>query len=208
MFWYSIEFSWASTVLDERQFGSATEHMYRSSLFDRMPCSLSLHWVIWWVGGCPQLACKSKQHTRQTIQESERQTVSDGSEIKYTPPQPNKCLGKLLEKSGCNPAESRTPRRYPPKGKINYDSGPDDRGHEMWKHQQPDTTAGGHPSVQVVKEIRRWYNSERNVREIRCKSKQLALYITSRKYLGGTDRKALAKKQRATEDEPEPATSQ
>ena len=30
-------------MLDERQFGSATEHMYRSSLFDNMPCSLSLH---------------------------------------------------------------------------------------------------------------------------------------------------------------------
>ena len=33
--------------------------------------------------------------------------------------------------------------------------------------------------------------------------KQLALYITGRKYLGGTDRKALVKKQRATGDEPE-----
>ena len=37
--------------------------------------------------------------------------------------------------------------------------------------------------------------------------KQLALYITGRKYLGGTDRKALTKKQRATDDEPEPLTS-
>ena len=37
--------------------------------------------------------------------------------------------------------------------------------------------------------------------------KQLALYITRRKYLGGMDRKALAKKQRATDDEPELSTS-
>ena len=37
--------------------------------------------------------------------------------------------------------------------------------------------------------------------------KQLALYITEWKYLGGTDRKALAVKQRATDDEPEPSTS-
>ena len=37
--------------------------------------------------------------------------------------------------------------------------------------------------------------------------KQLALYITGRKYLGGMDRKALAKKWRATNDEPEPSIS-
>ena len=37
--------------------------------------------------------------------------------------------------------------------------------------------------------------------------KQLALCITGRKYLGGMDRKSLAKKRRAIDDEPEPSTS-
>ena len=43
--------------------------------------------------------------------------------------------------------------------------------------------------------------------EYQVRLKQLALCITGQKYLGGMDRKALAKKQKVTGDEPEPSTS-
>ena len=43
--------------------------------------------------------------------------------------------------------------------------------------------------------------------EYQFRPKQLALCITGQKYLGGTDRKALAKKRRVTDVEPEPSTS-
>ena len=82
---------------------------------------------------------------------------------------------------------------------------------EAMRHEsinKPNMSVGGHPSIQNVKEIWWWYNPEINAGEIQCKAKkQLSLYITSTKYLGGMDRKALAKKWRATNDEPEPSTS-
>ena len=42
--------------------------------------------------------------------------------------------------------------------------------------------------------------------DYQVKPKQLSLCLTGRKYLGGSDRKAIARKQKAS-DEPEPSTS-
>ena len=42
--------------------------------------------------------------------------------------------------------------------------------------------------------------------EYQVKPKQLSLCLTGRKYLGGSDRKAIARKHKAS-DEPEPLTS-
>ena len=39
------------------------------------------------------------------------------------------------------------------------------------------------------------------------RAKQLAACITGRKYLGGMDKKYIAKKCKAQDDEPEPSTS-
>ena len=45
--------------------------------------------------------------------------------------------------------------------------------------------------------------------EYQVKPKQLALCLTRKKYMGGSDRKAIARKRRASDepDEPEPSTS-
>ena len=45
--------------------------------------------------------------------------------------------------------------------------------------------------------------------EFQVKPKQLALCLTGKKYMGGSDRKAIARKRRASDepDEPEPSTS-
>ena len=62
-------------------------------------------------------------------------------------PHPNKCLGKLLERSICKPNSWKISTRG-------------------WSCEQPNTTIGSYFSVQVVKEIWWQYNSERDTREI------------------------------------------
>ena len=75
---------------------------------------------------------QNKQHIRQTIKEqTEWQTIPDSPKSKHTPPHPDKCLEKLLERSSCNSLENGTPRRHPSESKVNHDPRPDDRGHEM-----------------------------------------------------------------------------
>ena len=50
--------------------------------------------------------------------------------------------------------------------------------------------------------------TQRKIQEsYQLKAKQLATCITGRKYLGGTDQKAMAKKCKAPDDDPEPSTS-
>ena len=69
-------------------------------------------------------------------------------------------------------------------------------------------SAGGHSVIQNVKEIQQQYTTKKEMQErYGVRPKQLALYISRRKYLGGTDGKPLAKKQRATNDELEPSIS-
>ena len=49
--------------------------------------------------------------------------------------------------------------------------------------------------------------TQKKVQEVyQVRAKQLAACITGRKYLGGVDRKAMAKKRKAPDDVPEPST--
>ena len=62
-------------------------------------------------------------------------------------------------------------------------------------------------TYRIMKKFREGMTQCEIQEEYQVRPKQLALCITGWKYLGGTDRRALAKKQKVTDDEPELSTS-
>ena len=91
---------------------------------------------------------------------------------------------------------------------TNHDHGGNKRETSNRKTQQPNKAVGCNGDIQSNEKIWRGYNPMQNTAGIPGQAKTTGpVHNQMEIFGGGMDRKALAKKQRATDDEPEPSTS-